>query len=123
MAASDVYAATVRKWETWMAYEGPGHPGAPHGYGGPELINVIGAAWNLHTRRDALPKHRSNTESERIWRTLESNYCSVNPRTIGRVARAGPSRRRWTIKNASGSALTDTFCIKKDLLANRITAK
>jgi hypothetical protein len=72
VAASDVYTAAVRKWETWMAYQGPGHAGAPHGYGGPELINVIGAAWNLHTRRDAMPKEQFNRESEKIGRTLES---------------------------------------------------
>ena len=75
-----------------------------------------------------MPEPSFSSRTSRHDKTLcqksaPSVQCSVNPRTIGGVYRAGPSRRRWTIRNASGSALTDTFCIKKDLLANRITAK
>ena len=72
VAASDVYTAAVRKWETWLAYGHPGHAGAPHGYGGPDLINVIGAAWNLQTKRKALSEQKLNRESEKIGRALES---------------------------------------------------
>jgi hypothetical protein len=56
-----------------MTYGEPGHPGAPHGYGGPELINVIGAAWNLHSKRDTMPKPKFEAESEKIGRALEGN--------------------------------------------------
>ena len=69
-ASTDMYSATVRPWETFSAYGY--HPVmAPHPWPGPALLNVLGAAWELHTKRDALPKDKFNTESEKIGKVLE----------------------------------------------------
>ncbi|MCY3024172.1 MAG: hypothetical protein NTW87_34785 [Planctomycetota bacterium] len=70
VAATDVYTVNVRPWENFSAYGY--HPVmAPHDYPGPALLNVIGAAWELHTKRDIMPKERFKRESEKIGRALE----------------------------------------------------
>ena len=70
VASTDMYTATVRPWETFSAYGY--HPVmAPHAYPGAALLNVLGAAWELHTRREAMPKDKFNTESEKIGKVLE----------------------------------------------------
>jgi len=70
VTSTDVYTATVRAWETFSAYGY--HPVMPaHGYPGPALLNVLGAAWELHTKRDTMPKEKFAKESEKIGRALE----------------------------------------------------
>lgn len=70
VTATDVYTASVRPWETFAAYGY--HPVmAPHGYAGPALLNVLGAAWELHGKRGTLPKDKFIKESEKIGRALE----------------------------------------------------
>jgi hypothetical protein len=70
VSATDVYTAAVRPWESFAAYGY--HPVmGPHGYAGPALLNVLGAAWELHTKRDTMPKEKFVKESEKIGRALE----------------------------------------------------
>jgi len=70
VASSDVYAMTVRAYESFVPYGYHPVMGA-HGYSGPELINIIAAAWHLHTRRHEMPPEKFNAESEKIGRALE----------------------------------------------------
>jgi hypothetical protein len=70
-ASSDVYAVTVRALESFTAYGY--HPVMPaHGYPGPALINVIGAAWDLHTKEKAMNAADFKSACEKIARALES---------------------------------------------------
>jgi hypothetical protein len=71
VAASEVYAITVRPWESVSAYGYHPVMGA-HGYAGPELINIIGAAWDLYTRRHTMPQDEFSREAEKIGRALEA---------------------------------------------------
>ncbi len=71
ITASDMYTVSVRPLVTWAAYGY--HPEAPpHAYAGPELINVIGAAWDLATKRKKLTPEKFKTESEKIGHGLET---------------------------------------------------
>lgn len=52
--SSDIYKTTVRPFEAWAVYGGPGHMGATHGYGGADLVNIAAATWALQAEREAL---------------------------------------------------------------------
>ncbi len=70
VTSSDVYTIAVHPWESWSAYGY--HSVMPaHGYGGPELINVIGAAWDLATKRASMSPEKFKQECEKIGRALE----------------------------------------------------
>jgi len=42
-----------------------------HGYPGPALINVIGAAWDLHTKESKMTPEEFKAACEKVARALE----------------------------------------------------
>lgn len=72
VSSTDMYTLTVRAYETFSAYGY--HPVMPaHGYDGPAIINVIGAAWELHMKKQSMPPAKFKEESEKIGKALEGN--------------------------------------------------
>ncbi len=73
VSSSDVYSVTVRAIESFSAYGY--HPVMPaHGYAGPALINVIGAAWDLHTKEKTMTPEEFKAACEKVARALEDNH-------------------------------------------------
>ena len=73
ISSSDVYTVTVRALESFSAYGY--HPVMPaHGYAGPALINVIGAAWDLHNKEKTMTPEEFKAACEKVARALEDNH-------------------------------------------------
>ncbi|MCW8129813.1 MAG: hypothetical protein KIS92_05610 [Planctomycetota bacterium] len=70
-AYTDVYQITIRLWESWSFYAGGHHPGEPHPPGDPELISVMGALWDLHTKKGQMTKEDFEKEMRRLSKNLE----------------------------------------------------